>query len=205
MSGHDGERAAFMQRYELDLLTREDGIEVRPARLDELPEMVALARREVAGISASDGVVRRIFDRNPESIFGFRRDRRLTGGVAFLYLNEEGLEHLLLDMIDFADPDLRLLAHRGEEPAAIYFWALAAKGHCSAGLGGVNAWTRAWPYARADYYAQPSSPDGARFLQRYGFEQTPSFQRDLWVYRRLPLQAASGLAPAEIPSVQHAA
>jgi hypothetical protein len=205
MAEHEQGSAALMQRRELDLLTAQDGIEVRPALFGELPDLVALGRREVAGIGATDDVVLRVFDRNPQSIFGFWQDGRIVGGVAFLYLTEEGLEHLLLDKLNFANPDLRLLARQDEEPAAIYFWALAAKGHCSAGLGGVNAWTRAWPYAQADYYAQPSSSDGERFLARYGFERTPSFQRDLWVYRRLLVSPSPGLQPIVNPSMQHAA
>jgi hypothetical protein len=77
------------------------------------------------------------------------------------------------------------LTRRNQAPAAIYAWAMAGRGRAAAGLGNVASRLRASPYSWADYYAQPATADGARFLAQLGFAPTPSFQRDLWTYRRL--------------------
>jgi hypothetical protein len=62
---------------------------------------------------------------------------------------------------------------------------MAGRGRAAAGLGNVASRLRSAPYSWADYYAQPATMDGARFLAQLGFSPTPSFQRDLWTYRRL--------------------
>jgi len=41
------------------------------------------------------------------------------------------------------------------------------------------------PFARADYYAQPATADGARLLRQLGFEHAAAPNPALWVYRRL--------------------
>jgi hypothetical protein len=53
-----------------------------------------------------------------------RPDRRR---IAFLYLNEDGFDRLLLDELDFSDPDPAILIRPGATPAALYVWALAAR------------------------------------------------------------------------------
>ncbi|HEY2755350.1 MAG TPA: hypothetical protein VGJ01_06350 [Pseudolabrys sp.] len=117
-----------------------------------------------------------------------RPDRRR---IAFLYLNEDGFDRLLLDELDFSDPDPAILIRPGATPAALYVWALAARGRAAAGIANVSAHLRQEPLAQADYYAQPSSVDGARLLAQLGFVRANSFQPSLWTYRRLCIPAAS--------------
>ena len=178
------------QRFELDLLQPIQSIEVAVVGSSDLDSVVALARREVAGVRVKDAAVARVYRHNPVSIFAFRRGGKIVGSVAYLYLTEEGLDRLLLNAIDFADPEIAILSPPSMQPSAIYFWALVARGHVGAGLGGTNAWTCASPYARANYYARPSSDDGRRFVQRYGFERMQGYQQDLWRYQRLCNRAA---------------
>lgn len=185
MSLLDRGSARHRQRHELDLLRSYDWIDARPATIDELPTMVAMARETIPAISIGYDSVERIFVHNQECIFPFRRDGKIVGGVAWLFLNELGLEALLLDEIDFSRPNLALLTRRNQAPAAIYAWAMAGRGRAAAGLANVASRLRAAPYSWADYYAQPATADGARFLAQLGFAPTPSFQRDLWTYRRL--------------------
>jgi hypothetical protein len=177
--------ARHKQRHELDLLRSYDWIDARPAAHHELPTMVATAHQAISAISIGYDVVERVFRHHPECIFPFRRGGKIVGGVAWLFLNEMGLDALLLDEINFSDPDLALLTQRNQAPAAIYAWAIAARGRAAAGLGNVASRLRSAPYSWADYYAQPATADGARFLAQLGFAPTPSFQRDLWTYRRL--------------------
>jgi hypothetical protein len=196
MAVQDRESAVSVQRHELDLLRGYDWVDARPASWAELPAMVALAKIAISQIEVGEAAVERVFRHHPECIFPFRLNGRIEGGIAWLFLNEQGLEALLLDEIDFSAPDVALLARRNEAPAAIYAWAMAARGRAAAGLGNVVSRLRAFPYTFADYYAQPATPDGARFLAQLGFERTPSFQRDLWTYRRIcnrkvPMSAAA--------------
>lgn len=158
--------------------------------------MVAIAHQAISAISISQSAVERVFGHHPECIFPFRQHGRIEGGIAYLFLNEQGLEALLLDEIDFSAPDVALLARRNEAPSAIYAWAMAARGRAAAGLGNVALRLRAAPYTWADYYAQPATADGARFLAQLGFERTPSFQPDLWTYRRLCNRVITGSVAA---------
>ncbi|MEA2953495.1 MAG: hypothetical protein QOJ96_3015 [Alphaproteobacteria bacterium] len=178
------EISTFRGRNDLDALRHNNAVDASPATASELPAMADLARRAVPGLTIADAAVERVFRHDPECIFPFRSAGRILGGIAFLHLNEDGLVRLLLDEISFSDPRVELLARPGERPAAIYVWALAARGRASAGIGNVSVRLRREPYARADYYAQPSSSDGKRLLGRLGFERTASFQPDLWLYRR---------------------
>jgi GNAT superfamily N-acetyltransferase len=91
----------------------------------------------------------------------------------------------MLDELDFSDPDPAVLIKAGETPAALYVWALAARGRAAAGIANVSAHLHQEPFAHADYYAQPSSVDGARLLAQLGFVLANSFQPSLWTYRQL--------------------
>ena len=189
------EKTGFLQ-HELDLLEPHGSVDASPARPEEVPAMIALARRFVPGVAIADAAVERIYRQHPQCVFPFRCGGRIAGGIAFLYLNEEGLDRLLLDELDFSAPDPAVLIDVGERPAALYVWALAARGRAAAGVAHVSAQLRREPFARADYYAQPSTPDGARFLAQLGFARTNSFQRNLWTYRRLRNRAPARPAAA---------
>jgi hypothetical protein len=175
----------YSQRHECDLLERYEALDASPAQLDEIPVMIALAREYVPGVAIADSTVERIYRKNPESILPFRLQGRIVGGIALLYLNDDGLDRLLLDELDFSDPDPAVLAEIGESPAAIYIWAIAARGRAAAGIANVCAHMRDEPYARADFYSLPQTWPGTRILVQTGFTPISSFQRDLWVYRRL--------------------
>ena len=175
----------YLQRHELDALDPHAGIDASPAHPDELQTMIALARANVPGVTLGAATLERVYYQHPECIFPFRCGRRIAGGIAFLYLNEDGFDRLLLDELDFSDPDPAVLIGAGETPAALYVWALAARGRAAAGIANVSAHLRREPFAQADYYAQPSSVDGARLLAQIGFVRANSFQPSLWTYRRL--------------------
>jgi hypothetical protein len=179
------EKAGFLQRHEFDLLERNKDVDARPAQPEELPAMVALALAAVPGVRVKAATVERVYRQHPQCIFPFRCGGKILGGMAFLYLNDDGFDRLLLDELDFSDPDPKILAPPGEAPAALYIWALAARGRAAAGIANVNTWLRREPFSLADFYAQPSTQHGARILVQVGFEPANSFQPDLWTYRRL--------------------
>ncbi len=191
------EKVDSLQRHELDLLERCGQVDASPVRPDELPAMLTLARGAVPGVNVKAVTVERVYRLHPECIFPFRYARRIVGGIAFLYLNDDGLDRLLLDELDFAEPDPAVLAPLGEAPAALYVWALVARGRATGGIGNVSLRLREAPYSFADYYAQPATKDGARLLAQLGFQRENSFQRNLWIYRRLRKRMPA--QPAEAP------
>jgi hypothetical protein len=192
------EKTGISTRHELDFLEAFSDIDASPAQPHELPAMITLARAAVPGVAVEAATVERVYRQHPQSIFPFRCNGRVTGGMAFLFLNEDGLDRLLLDELDFSDPDPNVLTTLGDAPAALYVWALAARGRAAAGIANVSVYLRRNPFALADYYAQPSTAQGLRALQQLGFESTNSFQRSLWIYRRLrnraPVRPAAPLS-----------
>jgi hypothetical protein len=171
-------------RHELDRLPPSPAITVNLATRRRLAELVAIARREIPGVNASDGGLAQFLLDDPESIFAFERAGNLLGGIAFLYLNCRGHDALLLDDIDLKNPSRQFLARPDEEVSAIYVWALAGHGRAVVGLGNVAEYLRKPRFVDADYFAQPSTPAGRNLLIAIGFAPTPSYQPDLWRYER---------------------
>ena len=83
-SGH------FAARHELDRLSPTSAITVSLATRRQLVDLVAIARREIPGVNASEAGLAQFLRDDPESIFAFERAGKLLGGIAFLYLNCRG-------------------------------------------------------------------------------------------------------------------
>lgn len=171
-------------RHELDRLSPSSAITVGLATRGQLPELVAIARREIPGVNASEAGLAHFLREDPESIFAFERAGSLLGGIAFLYLNCRGHDALLLDDIDLKNPSREFLARPDEDVSAIYVWALAGYGRAVVGLGSVAEYLRTPRFISADYFAQPSTAAGRALLIAIGFRPIPSFQPDLWRYER---------------------
>jgi hypothetical protein len=169
---------------DFDGLTPLPGIEACPAKACEIPELASLARERVPGVQLSAAELDIYCRLNPRTAFSFVRNGQLLGGIAFLFLNEDGLDALILDRINLRLPPPSMLAAPDDEPAAIYWWALVAKGRGVGGLGQIARVFASAQYRHVDFYTQPSSRDGVRIITALGFERTPSWQTDLWTYRR---------------------
>lgn len=185
-----------MNRHDFDSLPVARDIDVHPSTTDEIPRLAAMAREMVPGVVLSDAQLRYYCNLNPETAFSFVRSGRLLGGIAFLHLNVFGLDALLLDDIDLRQPAAHLLAAPRDTPAAIYWWALAARGRGIAGLGALAARFASARFRAVDFYTQPSSADGTRIIKALGFVPTPSWQPDLWTYRRTAKRHSSLLKDA---------
>jgi hypothetical protein len=157
---------------------------VRLAALRQLADLVAIARREIPGVSVSETGLAHFLHRDPESIFALERGRNLLGGIAFLYLNSRGHDALLLDRIDLKNPSHEFLTRPDEDVSAIYVWALACHGRAVVGLANVAEYLRKPRFLGADYFAQPSTTAGRDLLIAIGFRPISSFQPDLWCYER---------------------
>jgi hypothetical protein len=178
------ESGDFAARHELDRLSPTSAIAVSLATRRHLADLVAIARRELPGVNASEAGLAQFLRDDPESIFAFERAGNLQGGIAFLYLNCRGHDGLLLDDIDLKNPSREFLARPDEEVSAIYVWALAGYGRAVVGLGNVAEYLRKPRFFHADYFAQPSTPAGRDLLMAIGFVSIPSYQPDLWTYER---------------------
>jgi hypothetical protein len=171
-------------RHELDRLSPSSAITVSLAKRGQLPDLVAIARREIPGVNITEAGLSHFLHDDPETIFTFRRTGKLLGGIAFLFFNRRGHDALLLDDIDLKNPSRDFLAHADEEVSAIYVWALVGYGRAVIGLGNVADYLRKPRFASADYFAQPATVAGRDLLMAIGFTPLPDLQPDLWRYQR---------------------
>jgi hypothetical protein len=191
------ERPSFAGRHDFDLLPRSADIQVRPAERAELSELAEMANRLVPGIQIGADSLTRYFEFDPNCILTFCRRGKLLGAVAFLYLNDTGLDALVLDEMSLTHPELKFLATQSEEVAAIYVWAIAGQGRAMAGLGNVSEHLSRPRLVYADLYAHPATAAGRDLMVTLGFEQIPSFQPDLWCYQRPWKRTPRGAAPSQ--------
>jgi hypothetical protein len=190
----------FGPRHELDGLSPTSAISVRLATRRQLADLVAIARREVPGISLSEAGLGQFLGGDPESIFAFEQAEKLLGGIAFLYLNCRGHDALLLDDIDLKNPSRELLARPDEDVSAIYVWALACHGRAVLGLANVASYLRKPRFIGADIFAQPSTTAGRDLLIAIGFRPISSFQPDLWSYQRPWNRFSSNMPASNVPA-----
>jgi hypothetical protein len=195
------ERPSFSGRYDFDLLPRSADIQVRPAELVELSELAEMANRLVPGVQLGEEDLGRYFRFDPNSILTFGRRGRLLGAVAFLYLNDAGLDALVLDKITLTCPEVKFLAKPSEDVSAIYVWAIAGQGRAMGGLGNVSDHLSGPRLVFADLYAYPATIAGRDLMVSLGFSQIPSFQPDLWRYQR-PWNRTPAAAPPSCRSTR---
>lgn len=159
-----------------------------------LSEIVTQARRDISTATSAE-VVRRVASANPDSIWAIARkdrydalDPHAEGFVAFLMLDEKGFRDLTRGTLDPTDPDLNAICTQNSKPAAIYVWALQARGSLAAGIALVFEKLGTPLYQDVDIYARPATEDGARFLETLGFSQLSPGKEDdapnLHVFRR---------------------
>ena len=201
MHDQNMERATLAARHDFDLLPRSTEIDVQSAQISELSVLADMANRLVPGVRITEPDLERYFTLDPESILTFSRRQKLLGAVAFLYLNSQGHDALILDEMNLTHPDFRFLAGRSDEVSAIYVWAIAGQGRAMAGLGNVSKHLSEQRLASADLYAQPSSADGRNLMIALGFEPIPSYQQELWRYER-PWNRVPSRMPASIVSAR---
>jgi hypothetical protein len=74
------ESGDFAARHELDKLSPTSAITVSLAAHQHLVDLVAIARREIPGVNASEAGLAQFLRDDPESIFAFERAGKLLGG-----------------------------------------------------------------------------------------------------------------------------
>src|SRR3954452_6480986 len=108
------ERASWATRHDFDWLPAVSDVEVRAAAESEGSTLADMAQRLVPGVQIGVPALHRYFACDPECFLTFSRDEKLLGAIAFLFLNRDGHDALILDEISLKHPDFGLLA-RNEE------------------------------------------------------------------------------------------
>ena len=173
----------------------------------QIEELMIRARRDLPGLTRTE-VIQRVVNHNPDCFWAIRRRRKNgnfeddpRGFVAFLMLNEEGADALIRGVLDASDPPETLLSGQNERPAAIYVWALYAKGMLAPALSLVMEKLHTPLYRDADFVAKPVTQEGSHFVEALGFHRgiwhEDGFNENLYQYRREePLDWGDLEAPA---------
>ena len=84
------------------------------------------ARKDIAALTTTE-IVQRVMTHNPDSFWAIARrshyrstDPKGNGFLAFLMLNEAGMQGLIDGTLNTKDPDVKFLAWQNEKPAGIY-------------------------------------------------------------------------------------
>ncbi|MEJ0074034.1 MAG: GNAT family N-acetyltransferase [Alphaproteobacteria bacterium] len=169
---------------------------------DEVDRLMMRARRDIEGLTTTD-VIHRVMSFNPDAFWAIARRGRFDarspageGFVAFLMLNDAGMQRLIEGTLNTKDPEPVYLAAQNERPAGIYIWACHARGLM---VGGVPlAFEKIWTplYRGADVYARAVTPAGDRFLGELGFRRGATYKgataEHLHMYRRSSAPAEDG-------------
>jgi len=147
----------------------------------------------VIGTLASPETVKRVAARNADAIWSFARrgTDKPEGFQSVLLLNADGLEALLSRNLNLLDPPNEVLVGQAERPAAIYVWATYTPGRLAAAIPLVFEHFSAPRYALCDIYSMANTLQGARSMERLGFERGVVHKGitlpDLYVCRRNPM------------------
>lgn len=140
-------------------------------------DLMARAGRDLEGL-ATPAVVHRVISNNPDCFWAIaRRDSfdaarpEAAGFVAFLMLNEAGLEALARGDLRGSDPDPALLARQNERPAGIYVWCIYAPGLLVGAVPLVLQKIQSPQYAGIDLYSWSITREGVRSVESLGFRK----------------------------------
>jgi predicted GNAT family N-acyltransferase len=132
--------------------------------------------RAVMGGGAETEVVHRVFRHNPDSIWAIARRENFAAGVtrgegyvAYLMLNQAGVDSLFDGTFQATDPDLSLICGQNEIPVAIYVWGIYARGVIAGGLPLTYEKICTPRYRELPLYARAATPEGCRILESLGF------------------------------------
>ena len=128
------------------------------------------------GGGAATEIVQRVFRHNPDSFWAIaRRDSfaagigRAEGYVAFLMLNEAGMDRLFDGSLVPIDPDLSLICRQTETPAGIYGWGVFARGMLAGGIPLVYEKISTPRYRDTPVLSRAATAEGRRNMESMGF------------------------------------
>ena len=148
---------------------------VLPAKPEEIVEAQEFATRLIGGKLVSPETLASIHDVTGAGLFLVHEEGELTALFAMVLLNADGRRAVEADEFDSLEPPPHHVIARGEEPAAIYGWGIAATNHPAAqriidacGLLGRTA------APNLPVFARPVTPRGLRLMvERMNFKPVP--------------------------------
>jgi hypothetical protein len=146
--------------------------EVYPVVADDVSEAYRLAVDLIGPNIAHPDTLRRVHEQTGAGVFVARERGVLTGVLALILLNQAGQRAVRADRFDGVDPPAEQIIRRGEAPAALYAWGMAASSLRTAqrlieGYIGID--TVAVPHL--DCFGRPATRAGARLMTgRLGFK-----------------------------------
>ena len=131
-------------RHEFDSLSipARPRITLNRATVDDVEATAHLLQTHLLHSTAPNHAIARVICSNRDSVLVFTRNERIVGFCAMLMLSPLGLEALLLGDFDPLDPKTNWLAVTGEQPTAIYGWAIVAPKGASEGILHVSEFLR---------------------------------------------------------------
>lgn len=178
------ENGPKVARHDFDFVPRRAEVNIAPAKSNDFSILAEMANAKIPDVTVTGAFLAAFAARDIDSILAFHHRGKVVGGVAFLFLNETGMDDLLLGQFDFANPSERVLAAPLDDVAAIYTWATALDGRGILGLGNVAEHLSKRRFRFADLYGRPNTEDGRRLVQSVGFKPIAAFQDNLWIYER---------------------
>lgn len=161
---------------------------------EDIDRLLPQARADMGG-GAPTEVVHRVFRHNPDCMWAIaRRDSfsagvtRAEGYVAFLMLNQAGMDALFDGILKPANPDLSFLCRQTEIPAGIYGWGVFARGMLAGGIPLVYEKIATPRYRGVPVYSRAATVEGRRNMESMGFVRGATYggrvRSDLYVLQR---------------------
>lgn len=163
---------------------------------EDIERLLPRAREEMGGGAATE-VVHRVFRHNPDSFWAIgRRDlfqagiARAEGFLAFLMLNQAGMDRLFDGTFVATDPDLSLLCRQNEVPVGVYGWGMYAPGAIAGGIPLAYEKICTPRYQNAPVFTRGATVKGARACESLGFTLGAHYRGkvipDLYMFQRGP-------------------
>jgi hypothetical protein len=164
-------------------LSHNPATRLRQPRPDEIDALRQAGSRAMGVPVAPREVVERMLAHDPETLWVFETDGRITGGAAFLFLSETGVERLLAGRLDPHAPAAECLVNAGEPPAGVYFWGIYRDDPNSGGIGDILKMLETERFKGADLWTFPTGDIGRAFFERIGLRPVEAGPPNL--YRRV--------------------
>jgi hypothetical protein len=174
-------------------LSRKPSTILRQPRSSEIDALRRAGSKAMGVPVAPRDVVEHMLARDPETVWVFETDGRITGGAAFLFLSEIGVDRLLAGALDPHAPADECIVRAGEPPAGVYFWGIYRDDPASAGIKEVLHMLETERFKNADLWTFPTGDIGRAFFERIGLRPVESGPPNL--YRRV--RRASGSSNSE--------
>ena len=192
----------FNERFEKLVQSRghRSDTESRAVTIEEA-RFLARKLHQAIGQVASDDVLARVLDHNPEVIRMIEREAgREPAFLAYLPLNQAGLDALSSGQLDRQNPDTRLLTRSGECTVALYIWCLYSPGNFIPAIAAVAAHFEVIAPEGVPLFTSAATPSAARLFSSLGFGRARDHYRDadddlLVVFRAEPATAVVAPAP----------